>query len=76
MTHRPLITLATCLALAAHAAMAADEIAAAKHRWAQSPHGAMLERMTTEIGLSEVIAKSTELLDGRLRGRTVVDVGR
>ena len=38
--------------------------------------GAMLERLTTEIGLSEVIVKSTELLEGRLRGRTVVDVGR
>lgn len=39
-------------------------------------NGATLERMTVEIGLSEVIAKSTELLDGRLRGRTVVDVDR
>ena len=38
--------------------------------------GAMLERLTTEIGLSEVIVKSSELLEGRLRGRTVVDVGR
>jgi acrylyl-CoA reductase (NADPH) len=35
-----------------------------------------LERMTVEIGLSEVIDKSTALLDGHLRGRTVVDVNR
>ena len=35
-----------------------------------------LERMTVEIGLSEVIEKSTALLDGKLRGRTVVDVNR
>ena len=38
--------------------------------------GATLERMTAEIGLSEVIAKSTELLNGRLRGRTVINVDR
>ncbi|MEO8442510.1 MAG: hypothetical protein ABI547_08495 [Betaproteobacteria bacterium] len=31
--------------LAAHAAIAADGVAAATHRWAQSPHGAMLERI-------------------------------
>ena len=34
------------------------------------------ERMAVEIGLSEVIAKSVDLLEGRLRGRTVVDVDR
>ena len=45
MTPRPLVALATGLALAAHAAIAADEITAVKHRWAQSPHGAMLERI-------------------------------
>jgi acrylyl-CoA reductase (NADPH) len=32
--------------------------------------------MTVEIGLTEAIAKSTDLLEGRLRGRTVVDVNR
>jgi len=38
--------------------------------------GDTLERMTTEIGLSEAIEKSTELLAGQLRGRTVVNVNR
>jgi cytochrome c5 len=33
------------MTLAAYTAAAADEIAAAKYRWAQSPHGAMLERI-------------------------------
>lgn len=37
---------------------------------------AKLERMTTEIGLSEVIAYCPALLDGKVRGRTVVDVNR
>jgi len=32
--------------------------------------------MTVEIGLSEVIARSVDLLEGRMRGRTVVDVNR
>ena len=35
-----------------------------------------LDRMTVEIGLSEVLEKSVDLLEGRLRGRTVVDVNR
>jgi acrylyl-CoA reductase (NADPH) len=35
-----------------------------------------LESMTAEIGLSQVIEKSVDLLEGRLRGRTVVDVNR
>jgi acrylyl-CoA reductase (NADPH) len=35
-----------------------------------------LERMTVEIGLSQVLEKSVDLLEGRLRGRTVVDVNR
>jgi acrylyl-CoA reductase (NADPH) len=35
-----------------------------------------LERMTGEIGLSEVIAKAPALLEGQVRGRTVVDVNR
>lgn len=37
---------------------------------------ATLESMTSEIGLSEVIDQSQALLEGRLRGRTVVDVSR
>ena len=37
---------------------------------------ATLARMTHEIGLSEVIEASGDLLDGRLRGRTVVAVDR
>jgi acrylyl-CoA reductase (NADPH) len=36
----------------------------------------LLDRMTTEIALSDVVAKSIDLLEGRLRGRTVVDVNR
>ena len=35
-----------------------------------------LEAMTGEIGLSEVIAFCPALLDGKVRGRTVVDVNR
>ncbi|WP_418321000.1 MDR family oxidoreductase [Piscinibacter sakaiensis] len=35
-----------------------------------------LESMTHEIGLSDAISASSDLLDGRLRGRTVVDVNR
>lgn len=35
-----------------------------------------LEGMTTEIGLSEVIAYAPKFLDGHVRGRTVVDVRR
>jgi acrylyl-CoA reductase (NADPH) len=37
---------------------------------------ARFESMTVEIGLSEVIEKSADLLEGRLRGRTVVNVDR
>lgn len=33
-----------------------------------------LEAMTTEIGLTDVVAASHELLDGRRKGRTVVNV--
>jgi acrylyl-CoA reductase (NADPH) len=36
----------------------------------------LLERMTVEIALSDVVGKSVDLLEGRLRGRTVVDVNR
>ena len=35
-----------------------------------------LESMTGEIGLSEVIAFCPSVLEGRVRGRTVVDVNR
>ncbi len=35
-----------------------------------------LDAMTREIGLSEVIAVGSELLDGKVRGRVVVDVNR
>lgn len=37
---------------------------------------ATLASMSSEIGLSEVIDRSHALLEGRLRGRTVVDVSR
>jgi acrylyl-CoA reductase (NADPH) len=37
---------------------------------------AKLARMTSEIGLSDVIAHSGALLEGKVRGRTVVDVNR
>jgi acrylyl-CoA reductase (NADPH) len=35
-----------------------------------------LEAMTREIGLSQVIAVAAELLQGKVRGRVVVDLGR
>ncbi len=37
---------------------------------------AQLAQMSVDIGLSQVIAHSAELLDGKVRGRTVVDVRR
>lgn len=37
---------------------------------------ARLQQMTSEIGLSEAIAQAPRLLDGQLRGRTVVDIAR
>jgi acrylyl-CoA reductase (NADPH) len=43
---------------------------------AQHVAGPKLDQMTVEIGLSEAMAKAADLLDGRLRGRTVVDVNR
>ncbi|GAB1388197.1 MAG: quinone oxidoreductase YhdH/YhfP family protein [Rubrivivax sp.] len=36
----------------------------------------LLEAMTTEIGLSEVIDYAPRFLDGKVRGRTIVDVRR
>ena len=44
-TAQQLLATVACMALAAQSAAAADEIAAAKYRWEQSPHGAMLERI-------------------------------
>lgn len=35
-----------------------------------------LARMTHEVALSEVVGASVDLLEGRIRGRTVVDVNR
>ncbi|TAM38167.1 MAG: oxidoreductase, partial [Burkholderiaceae bacterium] len=43
---------------------------------AQHVDGDTLERMTVEIGLSQAIAQSSVLLDGKVRGRLVVDVNR
>ncbi len=37
---------------------------------------ALLETMTREVGLEEVPGLATEILDGRIRGRVVVDVNR
>ena len=37
---------------------------------------AKLEAMSTEIGLTEVIGYAPRLLDGQVRGRTIVDVSR
>jgi acrylyl-CoA reductase (NADPH) len=37
---------------------------------------ATLEQMTHEIGLSQAIAAASDLLDGKLHGRAVVDVNR
>ncbi|NLA09028.1 MAG: oxidoreductase, partial [Microbacteriaceae bacterium] len=37
---------------------------------------AHLDAMTTTIGLSEAIPYAAEILAGRVRGRTVVDVNR
>ena len=38
--------------------------------------GERLSRMSTEIGLGDAIGASVDLLEGRIRGRTVVDVNR
>ena len=42
----------------------------------QNVNRAKLEQMTVEIGLSEVIGYAPQVLDGKVRGRTVVDVNR
>jgi acrylyl-CoA reductase (NADPH) len=38
--------------------------------------GAALDRMTVEVGLSQAVEQSAALLDGRVRGRCIVDVNR
>lgn len=38
--------------------------------------GSKLDEMTSEIGLSEVITASQEMINGRRKGRTVIAVGR
>jgi len=43
---------------------------------ARNVDAAKLARMTSEIGLSEVIGHCGALIDGKVRGRTVVDVNR
>jgi acrylyl-CoA reductase (NADPH) len=50
-----------------------------RHAWdliARCINQEMLASMVTEIGLSEVISYCPLLLDGKVRGRTVVDVNR
>jgi len=43
---------------------------------AQHLHGDKLARMTVDLALSDIVAASTDLLEGRIRGRAVVDVNR
>ncbi|MBI3369038.1 MAG: oxidoreductase [Burkholderiales bacterium] len=43
---------------------------------AQHLKPAQLETMSTEIGLSEAIAHAPKLLDGKVRGRTIVNTAR
>jgi acrylyl-CoA reductase (NADPH) len=45
-------------------------------RLARDLDPAMLESLTTEIGLGEAVAVATELMAGHVRGRVVVDVNR
>jgi acrylyl-CoA reductase (NADPH) len=42
---------------------------------AELPRG-MLEANTRELGLSEIAASAMPLLEGKIRGRIVVDVNR
>jgi acrylyl-CoA reductase (NADPH) len=49
---------------------------AAWQRLATDLDPARLERITQEIGLSEVIARAPDILSGKVRGRIVVDVNR
>ena len=43
---------------------------------AQHLNGERLAQMTHEIALSDIVSASVDLLEGRIRGRTVVDVNR
>lgn len=45
-------------------------------RLARDLDPAVLESLTTEIGLDEAVAVATELMAGQVRGRVVVDVNR
>jgi acrylyl-CoA reductase (NADPH) len=45
-------------------------------RLASDLDAALLDAITSEVGLSEVVDRASELLDGRVRGRTVVDTKR
>ena len=45
-------------------------------RLARDLDPALLDLIATEIGLSEVIATAADLLDGKVRGRVLVDVNR
>lgn len=50
-----------------------------EHAWAllaRHLRADQLARMTHEIALSDIVAASVDLLEGRIRGRTVVDVNR
>jgi len=54
-------------------------LAVRKEAWARLGKDleiARLDAITREIGLSEAIAVARELLDGKVRGRVVVDVSR
>ena len=49
---------------------------AAWHRLASDLNPALLDTIATEIALGEAIAAAADLLDGKVRGRVVVDVNR
>ncbi|WP_281269546.1 hypothetical protein [Psychrobacter fozii] len=53
-----------------------DERIEAWKRLSTSLDMTQLDAITREIGLSEVIPTASELLDGKIRGRIVVDVNR
>ncbi|MBF0152178.1 MAG: oxidoreductase [Magnetococcales bacterium] len=53
-----------------------EERVEAWQRLARDLDMAKLETIAREIGLSEVIPLATRLLDGKVRGRTIVDVNR
>ena len=53
-----------------------DRRAEAWRRLAADLDPALLDTLTTEIALSDAPATARDLLDGRVRGRTVVDTGR